>query len=148
MQVQPYLNFNGRAEEAIEFYRRALGAEVQALMRFKDGPEPAGCADGDGTPQAMPAELLQKVMHAELRIGETVVMLSDGRMDGAPGGFQGISLALSPATDAEAARLFHGLADGGRVDMPLTKTFFASSFGMLADRFGVAWMIVVVPPRA
>ena len=145
MQVQPYLNFNGRADEAIEFYRGALGAEVQALMRFKDNPEPAGCVGPDGKPQAMPAALLQKVMHAELRIGETVIMLTDGRMGGSPSSFQGIDLALSPATDAEAAKLFEALAQGGRVDMPLTKTFFSSSFGMLADRFGVGWMIVVVP---
>lgn len=146
MQVQPYLNFNGRADEAIEFYRGALGAEVTALMRFKDNPEPQGCVGPDGKPQAMPAELMQKVMHAELRIGETVLMLSDGRMDGSPSSFSGIALALSPATDAEAAKLFDALAKGGRVDMPLTKTFFTSSFGMLADRFGVAWMVVVVPP--
>ena len=139
MQVQPYLNFNGRCEEAIEFYRKALGAQVEMLMRFKDSPDPAMCST---------AALADKVMHASLRIGESTVMASDGRCDGdsdAKAGFVGITLSLSPATDAEGDRLFKALADGGQVMMPLAKTFFASSFGMLADRFGVSWMIVVAP---
>lgn len=146
MQVQAYLNFNGRAEEAIAFYRRALGAELQALMRFKDNPQAQGCAGADGQPAPpMPAALLEKVMHAELKVGSSVLMLSDGRMDGAPAAFSGISLTLSPATDSQAAELLAALADGGRVDMPLTATFFTSGFGMATDRFGVAWMVVVVP---
>ena len=134
MQVQPYLMFDGRCEEAIEFYREALGAEVQALIRFKDSPDSASCANGHG----------DKVMHTCLRIGDTAVMASDGQCQGKPG-FQGFSLSISAADDAEAKKRFTALADGGQVQMPLSKTFFASSFGMVADRFGVSWMIVANP---
>jgi PhnB protein len=134
MQVQPYLMFDGRCEEAIEFYRKALGAEVQALIRFKDSPDAASCANGNG----------DKVMHTCLRIGETAVMASDGQCTGKPG-FQGFSLSVTAADDAEARRRFAALADGGQVQMPLSKTFFASSFGIVADRFGVSWMIVANP---
>ncbi|MFI5014529.1 MAG: VOC family protein [Hyphomicrobiales bacterium] len=135
MQVQPYLFFDGRCEEAIEFYRKALGAEVQMLMRFKESPEPA-------QPGMVPPGSENKVMHASLRIGDATVMASDGRCQGKPS-FQGFSLSLSPASEAEAGRLFAALADGGQAQMPLTKTFFAKSFGMVADRFGVSWMIIV-----
>jgi PhnB protein len=134
MQVQPYLMFDGRCEEAIEFYRKALGAEVQALIRFKDSPDAASCANGNG----------DKVMHTCLRIGDTAVMASDGQCNGKPG-FHGFSLSVSAADDAEAKKRFAALADGGQVQMPLSKTFFASSFGMVADRFGVSWMIVANP---
>jgi len=137
MQVQPYLFFEGRCEEAIEFYRKALGAEVEMLMRFKDSPEPPQpgmCAPGSG----------DKVMHASFRIGETTVMASDGRCQGQPS-FQGFSLSLTVPNEAEAERLFGALGAGGQVQMPLTKTFFSPRFGMVADRFGVAWMIVVAP---
>jgi PhnB protein len=134
MQVQPYLFFDGRCEEAVEFYRSALGAEVAMLMRFKDSPEP---------PQpGMPPGSENKIMHASLRIGETTVMASDGHCLGKPS-FQGVSLSLTVPVDAEAERLFAALADGGQVQMPLTKTFFSSRFGMVADRFGVSWMIHV-----
>jgi len=135
--LQSYLFFDGRCEEAIEFYRSALGAEVDMLMRFKDNPEPPQpgmCAPGSDN----------KVMHASFRIGETSVMASDGRCMGKPA-FQGFCLSLAAATDAEADRLFAALADGGQVQMPLAKTFFSSRFGMLADRFGVSWMILVRP---
>ena len=132
MQVQPYLFFDGKAEEAAEFYRRALGAEVTMLMRFKESPDPAGC----------PAGSEEKVMHMSLQIGKTQVLASDGHCTGKPN-FQGFSLSLTVANDAEADRLFNALADGGKVQMPLTKTFFSSRFGMLADRFGVGWMILV-----
>lgn len=141
MQVQAYLFFDGRCEEAIEFYRKALGAEVEMLMRFKDAPEQpmgeptGGCADG-GTPAA------DKVMHASFRIGETTVMASDGQALGKPS-FQGFSLSITVANEAEAERLFTALADGGQVQQPLIKTFFSPSFGMVADRFGVSWMIVI-----
>jgi PhnB protein len=135
MQVQPYLFFDGRADEAIEFYRRTLGAEVGMLMRFKDSPE--ACAEG-----SMPAGSENKVMHAALKIGEATVMASDGRCTGAPN-FQGFALSLDAPTDAEAKRLFDALSDGGQVQMPLGKTFFASSFGMVADKFGVGWMVIV-----
>ncbi len=130
--VQPYLFFNGRCEEALDFYRGALGAEVTMLMRFKDSPEPAMCAPGSEN----------KVMHASFRIGETTVMASDGRCQGQPS-FQGFSLSLTVPDTAEADRLFGALAKGGQVQMPLAKTFFSPRFGMVADRFGVSWMIYV-----
>jgi PhnB protein len=135
MLVQPYLFFDGRCEEAIEFYRQALGAQVTMLMRFKDSPEPpqAGCAPPSGS--------ADKVMHASFRIGDSDIMASDGNCTGAPS-FQGVSLSLTAADENEAERLFAAIADGGQVQMPLTKTFFASRFGMAADRFGVSWMIV------
>ena len=133
MQVQPYLFFDGRCEEAIEFYGKAIGAEVGMLMRFKDCPEP--CAEGM-TPDP------NKVMHASLKIGEATIMASDGRNTGKPN-FQGFGLSLDAASDAEAKRLFDALSDGGQVQMPLGKTFFASSFGMVADKFGVLWMVIV-----
>jgi len=135
MQVQPYLFFDGRCEEAIAYYRRTLGAEVTMLMRFKDGPpQPEG--------QCMvPPGSENKVMHASLRIGDTTVLASDGRCLGKPS-FQGFSLSLDVTTDAEAERLFAALGDGGQVQMPLGKTFFANSFGMVTDRFGVCWMII------
>ena len=135
MQIQPYLFFEGQAEEAIEFYRKTLGAEVQMLMRFSESPEPH-------QPGMVAPGSENKVMHMSLRIGDSVVMGSDGRNTGKPN-FQGFSLSLSVASDAEAERLFGALSAGGRVEVPLTKTFFSSRFGMLADRFGVGWMIVV-----
>ena len=135
MQVQPYLFFDGRCEEAIEFYRGALGAEVTMLMRFRDNPEP----QDDSVP---PPGAGDKVMHAELRIGEATVLASDGRCQGRPS-FAGFSLSLTAPDEAEAERLFAALADGGRVQMPLGKTFFSPRFGMVADRFGVPWMVVV-----
>jgi PhnB protein len=130
MQIQPYLFYNGRCDEAIEFYRAALGAEVLMLMRFKDSPE----ATSHGAPE--------KVMHATLRIGDTTVSVSDGRCDGAPS-FQGFALSLTVPNDAEAQRLFTALGQGGRVQTPLAKTFFSSQFGMVADRFGVLWIVYV-----
>ena len=135
MRVEPYLFFEGRCEEAIDFYRKALGAEVTMLMRFKDSPEPPA-------PGMCPAGSQDKVMHANLRIGDTMVMLSDGRCQGKPG-FQGVSLSLAVPDDAAAERAFSALANGGQVQMPLAKTFFSSRFGMVADRFGVSWMIIV-----
>ena len=135
MPVQPYLFFDGKCEEALAFYRRALGAEVAMFLRFKDGPEPTA-------PGMVPAGSEEKVMHASFRIGETVVMASDGRCGGRPS-FQGFSLSLTAANDADADRLFAALADGGQVQMPLAKTFFSPRFGMVADRFGVSWMIIV-----
>lgn len=131
MQVQPYLNFDGRCEEALGFYKEALGAEVTALMRFKECPDPASISPGSE----------DKVMHSALRIGDSTVMATDGGCSG-QAGFQGISLTLSASDDAEAERLFGALSDGGQVRMPLAKTFFASSFGMVADRFGVSWMVI------
>lgn len=137
MKVQPYLFFDGRCDEAIAFYETVLGAEPSFLMRFKDAPD-------QPPPGVLPADWADKVMHSEMRIGETVVMLSDGRCAGQPD-FQGISLSLTADGDAEAERLFAALAEGGTVQMPIGKTFFASRFGMVADRFGVSWMIITPP---
>lgn len=136
MHVQPYLFFNGRSEEAVEFYRSALGAEVTMLMRFKDSPEPQ-------PPGAVPAGAENKVMHVSFRIGDTTVMASDGQCQGQPN-FQGFALSLTAADAAEAERLFNALAAGGQVQMPLSKTFFSPRFGMVADRFGVSWMVIVM----
>jgi PhnB protein len=132
MQIEPYLFFEGRCEEALEFYHRALGAEVTMLMRYKESPEPDMCPPG--------AE--DKVMHSNVRIGNTTVMASDGRCEGQPA-FQGFSLSISVTDEAEAERLFTALSDGGQVQMPLTKTFWSPRFGMVADRFGVSWMVNV-----
>jgi PhnB protein len=132
MQVQPYLFFDGRCQEAIDFYRQALGAEVLMQMAFKDSPEPT----------MAPPEAGDKVMHAALRIGETQVMMSDGMCNGKPT-FSGFSLSLSPPDTATAQRIFTALGEGGVVNMPLAKTFFAASFGMVNDRFGVTWMVMV-----
>jgi PhnB protein len=134
MQVQPYLFFDGRCEEALEFYRSTLGAEVTMLMRFKDSPQPH-------SPGMVPPGAEDKVMHASFRIGDTMVMASDGRCLGQPN-FQGFSLSLTVSDVGEADRMFAALANGGQVQMPLAKTFFSSCFGMLADRFGVGWMII------
>lgn len=143
MQVQPYLFFEGRCEEALAFYRDKLGATVDYQMRFKENPEPAagpgeGCAGGpvDG----------EKIMHASFRIGGAMLMASDGMASGKPN-FQGISLSLTLPDQTEARRVFEGLADGGQVQVPLTKTFFSPLFGMVADRFGVSWMVVVEDPN-
>ena len=136
MQVQPYLFFDGRCEEAIEFYKRAIGAKVEALMRFKDSPEPM-------QPGMCPPGSESKVMHAAMHIGETTVMASDGRCQGKPS-FQGFSLSLNAVDEAEAKRLFAALGDGGQVQMPLGKTFFSPTFGVVADRFGVSWMVIVM----
>ncbi len=133
--IQPYLFFDGRCEEALEFYRRALGAEVTALIRFKDSPEPpqpGACPPGSG----------DKVMHASFRVGEATLMASDGRCQGKPS-FEGFSLSLTVPDETQAERLFAALGEGGQVQMPLTKTFFSPRFGMVADRFGVSWMIYV-----
>lgn len=132
MKVEPYLFFEGRCDEALEFYRTVLGAEVTELMRYKESPDP-----GMRTP-----ETDDKVMHANLRIGGTHVMASDGRCQGGPA-FQGFGLSLAVDEAAEAERLFAALMDGGKVMMPLTKTFYSPRFGMVTDRFGVLWMVIV-----
>jgi PhnB protein len=134
MQVQPYLYFGGKCEEAIAFYTKAIGAEVAMLMRFKDAPDPA----------MTPPGAQDKVMHASLRIGDNTVLVSDGRCEGQQS-FLGFSLFLRAANEAEAGRLFNALAAGGKVQMPLAKTFFSPSFGSAVDRFGVTWLVGVVP---
>jgi PhnB protein len=141
MQIQPYLFFDGRCDEAIAFYRQALGAEVVMLMHYGDGPEgEATCPDGTQPPA-------DKVMHACLQVGQTQLLASDGFSGGHPE-FKGFSLSITAADDAEARRWFDALADGGQIQQPLMSTFFASSFGMVADRFGVPWMVVASNPQA
>ena len=135
MQVQPYLFFDGRCEEALDLYRRLLGAEVTMLMRFKENPDQS----------TVPPGLGEKVMHASFRVGDTELLASDGLAKGQPA-FKGVSLAVSVADEAEAERKFAALADGRQVQMPLAKTFFSDRFGMVADRFGVSWMIVAPGP--
>jgi PhnB protein len=132
--LQPYLFFDGRCEEAVEFYRKTLGAEVEALTRFKDSPDPSMCAPGAG----------DKVMHTSFRIGGSTVMASDGRCSGQPN-FQGFALSLTVPGPEDADRAFAALAKEGQVQMPLSTTFFSKRFGMVADRFGVSWMIYVAP---
>ena len=135
--VQAYLFFNGSCEQAVEFYRQALGAKVEMMMRFKESPEPH-------QPGMLPPGYENKIMHSSFRIGQTMVMASDGCSTEKPN-FQGFSLSLSVPNEAEADRAFTALADGGQVRMPLTKTFWSPRFGMVADRFGIAWMISVMP---
>ena len=136
MPVTPYLMFNGRCEEALNFYKKALGAEVGILMRFKDSPEPPppGCAPADDS----------KIMHASFQVNGTTVMASDGMAQDGPK-FEGFSLSVNARNEAEADRMFAALSDGGQVQMSLAKTFFAKRFGMLADKFGVSWMVIVEP---
>ena len=135
MTVQPYLFFDGRCEEAINFYKSALGAQVDMMMRFKENPEPPPPGQG---PHGDP----DKIMHASFKIGDTQVMSSDGMCQGKPN-FQGFSLSITVPNEAEADKKFTALSSGGQVQMPLTKTFWSPRFGMVADRFGVSWMITV-----
>lgn len=137
MHIQPYLHFDGNCEEALTFYSQALGAKIEMLMRYRESPEPP-------PPGMVPPGMDDKVMHASFRIGDSVVMASDN-CTGKGVGFQGFQLSLGVADIAEAERCFSALANGGQITMPLGKTFFASSFGMLVDRFGVAWMVIVTP---
>lgn len=138
MIIQPYLFFEGRCEEAIAFYRHALGAEVVMLMHYGDSPDDSGCPDGTRPPK-------DKVMHATLRIGETQVMASDGFANGKPE-FKGIALSLSVRDAPAVQAVFDALADGGQVYQPLGPTFFSPAFGMVTDRFGVSWMVGVPAP--
>jgi PhnB protein len=133
--IQPYLMFGGRCEEALEFYRSALGAQIDMLLRFSESPDPT-------PPGMLPPGFENKVMHASFRIAGNVLMASDGCEVGAQ--FKGFSLSIAVATEAEADRYFAALSDGGQVQMPLTKTFWSPRFGMLTDRFGIAWMVNVV----
>ena len=131
MKIEPYLFFDGRCEEAIEFYRRTLGAEPVMMMRFKENPEPSTNPPGSG----------EKVMHASFRVGDATILASDGNCTGRPT-FNGVSLSITVSNVADAERKFAALAEGGQVQMPMAQTFFAPRFGMVADRFGVSWMIV------
>jgi PhnB protein len=135
MAIEPYLFFNGRCEEAIEFYKKALGAEVLMMMRFKESPEPPA-------PGMVPPGSENKIMHLCMRIGDANIMASDGHCTGQTN-FQGFSLSLTAADETDAKRKFTALAEGGQVQLPLAKTFWSPCFGMVADRFGVPWMITV-----
>lgn len=137
MPIQPYLFFDGCCEQALEFYRKALGAKVEMLMRFRESPDRP-------PPGMVPPGSEDKVLHAELRIGDSVIMCSDGMAGGKPE-FKGFSLSITAKDERDADRLFNALADGGQVQMPLGKTFFSPRFGMVADRFGVGWMVIVQP---
>jgi PhnB protein len=137
MTIQTYLFFEGTCEAALDFYKHAVGAEVQMLMRYRDAPDP-------GTRSMVPPGNDDKIMHASFRIGDSIVMGSDGRASGRAN-FQGFSLSLTVKAPAEAERAFTALADGGQVDLPLAKTFWAPLFGMLTDRFGVRWMVQIAP---
>lgn len=135
MHLQPYLMFDGRCEEAYEFYRNAVGAEANMTLRYKDAPM---------SPEMTPPSSENKIMHMEFRIGDSVVLASDGYCKGAPS-FKGFRLTLGVADEAEAKKAFNALSDGGKVEMPLDKTFFSPCFGMLTDRFGVEWIVIARP---
>lgn len=134
LNIEPYLFFGGRCEEALEFYKSALGAEVEYLMRFKESPEPS-------PPGMAPDDWGEKIMHASFRVGGSTLMASDGCEKGS--GFTGFSLSVTVPSVEDAEKTFAALADGGEVTMPLEKTFFSPRFGMLTDRFGVGWMVNV-----
>lgn len=136
--IQPYLFFSGQGEEAIAFYQKALGAELQMIMRFNESPEPP-------PPGVLPPGFESKIMHASLQVGSTTLMLSDGCSPGQEG-FRGFSLSLQVPNEAEASRVFAALSEGGKVSMPLGKTFWSPCFGMVEDRFGVGWMVTVPIP--
>jgi PhnB protein len=131
MEVQPYLNFDGRCQEALDFYREAIGAKIVMLMHFKDAPDQSMITPGVG----------DKVMHAQVQIGDSVVLASDGRNTGTRN-FQGFALTITAMDEAEADKMFAALSTGGQVTMPLSKTFFSPRFGMLTDKFGVGWMVL------
>lgn len=137
MQIQPYLFFDGRCEEALMFYREVLGAEITMLMRFGESPDPA-------PPGTLPPGAENKIMHAALRVGDSVILASDGHCGGEPS-FAGMSLSLTLASQNQAEQVFEALSREGEVTLQLGKTFFSPSFGMLRDRFGVAWMVYVAP---
>ena len=134
--IQPYLFFGGRCEEALEFYRKTLGAQVDMMMRYKESPEPA-------PPGRIPPGFENKVMHATFRIGDSVLMASDGCEEGAK--FEGFSLSVTQPTETDAKRVFAALSESGKVGMPLSKTFWSPCFGMVADKFGIGWMVSVTP---
>ena len=137
MNVQAYLTFGGRCEEALEFYKKSLGAEITGMLRWKDSPDAA---------MKPPPGFENKIMNAAFRIGQTELMADDGMAE-KPAEFKGMTLAIGVADDAEAKRVFTALGDGGNVTMPLMKTFWTSSFGMLTDKFGVPWMVNVAEPK-
>jgi PhnB protein len=135
--IQPYLFFGGRTEEAIEFYTKALGAQVEMIMRFNESPEPP-------PPDMLAPGFDKKVMHSSFKVGQNTIMASDG-CSAEEGGFKGFSLALSTSTVEESKKIFAALSEGGKVTMPLCETFWSPSYGMLEDKFGLAWMVMTTP---
>jgi PhnB protein len=133
-QIQPYLFFEGRTEEALEFYKKALGAQVAMMLRYKESPDPARCPDGSAPPG-------DKIMHSAFMVGDSHLMASDGFCSGKPE-FKGFSLSYPAKDKADARKRFDALASGGKVTQPLTETFFADAFGMVEDKFGVTWMVL------
>ncbi len=138
MQIQPYLQFNGRCEEALEYYKQKLGATVDMIMRYKECPVPPD-------PKSVKPGFENKIMHASVRMGGSTLMCCDSPFDDKFGGF---ALSYVVETEAEADRAFNAFADGGQVRQPLTKTFFSPRFGMVKDRFGVPWMVIVMTAAA
>jgi PhnB protein len=134
VSVQPYIFFNGRCEEALNYYQRSLDAKIETIIRYKDNPE-----------KTTPPGMKNKIMHANFRIGETQIMASDGNAITATPSFEGFALSVNAPTEAQADCLFTGLSDGGAVVMPLNKTFYSPRFGMVVDRFGILWMIIAAP---
>ena len=134
MQLEPYLFFEGRCEEAARFYEKAVSAKIGRLLRFKDSPDQRLCGGVESN----------KVMHMTLQIGDQTIMASDGQCQGSQA-YQGFALSLTVNDEAEAERRFNALAEGGQVTQPLMKTFFSPRFGMLTDRFGVSLMIHAAP---
>ena len=139
MKVQPYITFGGRCEEALEFYKKSIGAEVTGVLRWKDSPD----KDMKGPPGSE-----EKIMNASFRIGDNKLMADDGMGEKKAVEFKGMTLVIEVADDAEAKRVFTALSEGGNVTMPLAKTFWTSSFGTLTDKFGVPWMVNVEAPAA
>ncbi|WP_159566499.1 VOC family protein [Budvicia diplopodorum] len=134
MELQPYLFFDGNCEEALEFYQRSIGAKVTMMMRYKESP--------DKSSDPVPAEWQNKIMHANVVIGDSQFMASDGQCDYSHPGFHGFSLSLNIQDKAEAERLFNSLASGGKINMPFQRTFWSKGFGMLTDRYGIGWMVM------
>lgn len=132
--ISPYLFFAGRCEEALNFYREAIGAQTEMVMRYSESPEPI-------PPGRLQPGFENKIMHASFRVGEALVMASDGCND--EGSFDGFQLALTVPSEAAAQLAFNALAHGGTITMPLVKTFWSPSFGMLTDKFNVGWMVMV-----
>ena len=142
MQTQIYLFFDGRLEEALTFYKKTLGIEVEMLMRFKENPDFKDNPNAASDPGCAPNGNPEAIMHSSFKLGDQRVMASDGYAKGHPE-FKGFALSLAVKTESEADRLFAALSDGGKVEMPLGKTFFSPCFGIVADRFGVNWMVIV-----
>jgi len=135
MDVQTTLNFYGRTEEAVAFYGRAVDAETLFLLRFRDRPDYAQSRPG----------LEDKIFHATLRLGATLVMASDCGCEHSPSeaAFAGFSLALRVETPEKAERFFNALSEGGQVQIPMRETFFATRYGIVVDRFGLSWKIMI-----